>query len=66
MVFYEGLMFDYVYLRIDTFLNTLTRTLTENHKKSMELSINLLSGFYVLSNYEQFHDLLMTVSVLGI
>jgi len=42
-------------------MGTLTRTLQDEYKKSMELCLYLLSSFYILSNYEQFHEILLQV-----
>lgn len=36
----------------------LSRTLAENHKRSIDLSVSTLSIFYILSNYAQFQELL--------
>lgn len=36
----------------------LSRTLAENHKRNIDLSVYILSVFYILSNYKQFQDLL--------
>mmetsp|Transcript_39500 Transcript_39500/g.35276 ORF Transcript_39500/g.35276 Transcript_39500/m.35276 type:complete len:138 (-) Transcript_39500:1607-2020(-) len=46
-------------LNHDSLMGTLSRTLQDEHKKSLEMSIAILSTFYYLSNYEEFHDLLM-------
>ena len=42
----------------DSLLPVLSRTLAENHKRNIDLSVYLLSIFYILSNYSQFQDLL--------
>jgi hypothetical protein len=36
----------------------LSRTLGENHKRSIDLSVYILSTFYILSNYRQFQEVL--------
>lgn len=42
----------------DSLLPVLSRTLAENHKRNIDLSVYILSVFYILSNYKQFQDLL--------
>ena len=49
------------FCELDSLMGTLSRTLQDEHKKSLEMSIAILSTFYYLSNYEEFHDLLMNV-----
>ena len=39
-------------------LPVLSRTLAENHKRNIDLSVYILSIFYILSNYQQFQELL--------
>lgn len=39
---------------IESLLQVLSRTLAENHKRNIDLSVNLLCVFYILSNYRQF------------
>lgn len=36
----------------------MSRTLGENHKRSIDLSVYILSTFYILSNYRQFQEVL--------
>ncbi len=43
----------------------LSRTIAENHKRNIDLSVYILSIFYILSNYQQFQDLL-TENKVGI
>jgi hypothetical protein len=43
----------------DSLMGTLSRTLRDDYKKSMDLCLYLLSSFYVLSNYAEFHSVLL-------
>lgn len=45
----------YIY-HIESLLPLLARTLSENHKRNIDLSVYILSIFYILSNYRQFHE----------
>jgi hypothetical protein len=47
----------------ETQIDIISRTLKDEHKKSMELLINLLSFFYSFSFYEEFHPLLLNHSI---
>lgn len=47
----------------DTQIDIISRTLKDEHKKSMELLIHILSFFYTFSFYEEFHQLLLTHSI---
>lgn len=42
----------------DSLFSVLSRTLGENHKRSIDLSVYILSTFYILSNYKQFQEVL--------
>ena len=42
----------------DSLLPVLSRTLAESHKRNIDLSVYILSVFYILSNYQQFQELL--------
>ena len=48
----------YLSFNLDSLLPVLSRTLAENHKRNIDLSVYILSVFYILSNYSQFQDLL--------
>lgn len=41
---------------IESLLQVLSRTLAENHPKSIDLSVSILSIFYILSHYRQFQE----------
>ncbi len=43
----------------ESLLGVLTRTLRDEHKKNLDLTIYLLGTFVAISNYQQFHDLLL-------
>ena len=43
-------------LILESLLQVLSRTLAENHKRNIDLSVNLLCVFYILSNYRQFQE----------
>lgn len=43
----------------DSLLQTISRILHEEFKKSTELSIYLLCIFFIYSNYNQFHNVLI-------
>jgi hypothetical protein len=47
----------------ETQIDIISRTLKDEHKKSMELLINILGFFYNFSFYEEFHSLLLTHSI---
>lgn len=42
-------------------MGLMSRTLREEFKKSMDMCMYLLCGFYMLSNYSQFHPDLVQV-----
>jgi len=44
-------------------LDIIARTLKDEHKKNMELSIHLLAFFYSISYYEEFHDFIISHSI---
>ena len=41
---------------IESLLQVLSRTLSENHKRNIDLTVYALSSFYILSNYRQFQE----------
>jgi len=46
----------------ETLLGTVSRTLRDDFKKSMELTLYLLNIFQAYSNFSEFHEFLITVS----
>ena len=46
----------------DTLFGTISRTLRDDFKKSIELTLYLLNIFQAYSNFTQFHEFLLTVS----
>ena len=40
----------------ESLLQVLSRTLNESHQKSIDLSVSILSIFYILSHYRQFQE----------
>lgn len=51
------------YYLLDTLINALSRLLKEEYKKSLELCIILLCIFYVFSNYQIYHGILIEVYI---
>jgi hypothetical protein len=49
-------------LEHETLFGTVSRTLRDDYKKSIELSLYLLNIFQAYSNFTQFHEFLITVS----
>jgi sRNA-binding regulator protein Hfq len=49
-------------LEHETLFGTLSRTLRDDYKKSIELTLYLLNIFQAYSNFTQFHEFLITVS----
>ena len=50
-------------LEKESLFGLLSRTLREDHKKNMELSIYLLCIFFTYSSYSEFHPMLMEYSI---
>ena len=48
-------------LEHETLLSTMARTLRDDFKKSLELTLYLLNFFQAYSNFTQFHEWLLTV-----
>ena len=48
----------------ETLLGTVSRTLRDDFKKSMELTLYLLNIFQAYSNFSEFHEFLITVSII--
>jgi hypothetical protein len=44
-------------------IDTISRTLKDEHKNNIELLIHLLAFFYCFSNYEEFHEMLVDHSI---
>ena len=53
-----------IMLSHETLLGTVSRTLRDDYKKSMELALYLLNVFQAYSNFSEFHEFLITVSVV--
>jgi hypothetical protein len=51
-----------IMLEHETLLGTVSRTLRDDYKKSIELTLYLLNIFQAYSNFTQFHEFLITVS----
>ena len=51
-----------IMLSHETLLGTVSRTLRDDFKKSMELALYLLNIFQAYSNFSEFHEFLITVS----
>jgi len=49
-------------LEHETLLSTMARTLRDDFKKSLELTLYLLNFFQAYSNFTQFHEWLLTVA----
>jgi hypothetical protein len=49
-------------LEHETLFGTISRTLRDDYKKSLELTLYLLNIFQAYSNFTQFHEFLLTVS----
>lgn len=49
-----------IMLEHETLLGTVSRTLRDDYKKSMELTLYLLNIFQAYSNFTQFHEFLIT------
>jgi hypothetical protein len=47
----------------ETSLDVISRTMKDEHKKQVELLLNLLSFFYTFSFYQEFHPMLMSQSI---
>jgi hypothetical protein len=47
----------------ETQLSAIARTMKDDHKKKMELLINLISFFLTYSYYEEFHPMLASLSI---
>ena len=43
----------------ESLMGVLSRTLKEEHKKNIELTTYLLGTFFAISNYSQFHEILL-------
>lgn len=50
-------------LEHETLFGTVSRTLRDDFKKSLELTLYLLNIFQAYSNFTQFHEFLLTVSI---
>jgi hypothetical protein len=50
-------------LEHETLFGTVSRTLRDDFKKSLELTLYLLNIFQAYSNFTQFHEFLLTVSM---
>ncbi len=50
-------------LEKDTQLETISRTMKDEHKKKMELLIHLIAFFYIYSHYEEFHNMLAQLKI---
>ena len=48
-------------LEHETLFGTISRTLRDDFKKSLELTLYLLNIFQAYSNFTQFHEFLLTV-----
>ena len=53
-----------IMLSHETLLGTVSRTLRDDYKKSMELALYLLNIFQAYSNFSEFHEFLITVSII--
>lgn len=53
-----------IMLEHETLFGTVSRTLRDDYKKSVELTLYLLNIFQAYSNFTQFHEFLITVSLL--
>lgn len=51
------------YYTLDSLIGTLSRIFKEEYKKSTELTIYLACIFFVYSNYQQFHEVLLSNQV---
>lgn len=51
-------------LEHETLMGTVSRTLRDEFKKSLELTLYLLNIFQAYSNFTQFHEFLVQVSLL--
>ena len=49
-------------LEHETLLSTMARTLRDDFKKSLELTLYLLNFFQAYSNFTQFHEWLLNVA----
>lgn len=54
-----------IMLEHETLFGTVSRTLRDDYKKSIELSLYLLNIFQAYSNFTQFHEFLITVSAFS-
>ncbi len=52
-------------LEHETLFGVISRTLRDDYKKSLELTLYLLNVFQAYSNFTQFHEFLLTVSVFS-
>ena len=50
-------------LEHETLFGTVSRTLRDDFKKSLELTLYLLNIFQAYSNFTQFHEFLLTVTI---
>ena len=50
-----------IMLSHETLIVTVSRTLRDDYKKSMELALYLLNIFQAYSNFSEFHEFLITV-----
>ena len=50
-------------LEHETLFGTMARTLRDDFKKSLELTLYMLNIFQAYSNFTQFHEWLLSVSV---
>ena len=53
-----------IMLEHETLFGTVSRTLRDDYKKSVELTLYLLNIFQAYSNFTQFHEFLITVSLI--
>lgn len=53
-------------LEHETLMGTISRTLRDDFKKSLELTLYLLNIFQAYSNFTQFHEFLLTVIALAV
>ena len=53
-------------LEHETLFGTVSRTLRDDYKKSLELTLYLLNIFQAYSNFTQFHEFLLTVSMIRV
>ena len=51
-----------IMLEHETLFGTVSRTLRDDYKKSIELTLYLLNIFQAYSNFTQFHEFLISVS----